>query len=403
MPTTARFNYSLLETAQKVPGKPRHKTREVKVGDKVFGGSNPVWVQSMTTTDTFDIDATVKQIHALEEAGCELVRVTVPKPEDAGALGAIRTKIGIPLICDIHFDYKMALAALDHPVDKIRINPGNINKAGDTTNDRFRQVVRKAKDKGIPMRIGVNAGSLERELCEKYEFPCPPAMVESALRYIEIAESEGYDQIVVSLKSSDVLVAVEAYRLFAQLADYPTHIGITEAGKPPYAVTKSAAGLAPILLDGIGDTIRISLLGDPVPEIAAAFDILQATQRRVRRPELIACPTCGRLAIDLEKIIAELETRLNGKRLPVKISVLGCIVNGPGEAREADIGIAAGNGQGMIFRNGEMVRRVAEADIVDALMEELASWEKENAGKIAPVAPLGAEGIGRRKLPVVAG
>ncbi|HUR54294.1 MAG TPA: flavodoxin-dependent (E)-4-hydroxy-3-methylbut-2-enyl-diphosphate synthase [Gemmataceae bacterium] len=403
MPTTARFNYSLLETAQKVPGKPRHKTREVKVGDKVFGGSNPVWVQSMTTTDTFDVDATVKQIHALEEAGCELVRVTVPKPEDAGALGAIRKQIGIPLICDIHFDYKMALAALDHPVDKIRINPGNINKAGDTTNDRFRQVVRKAKDKGIPMRIGVNAGSLERELCEKYEFPCPPAMVESALRYIEIAESEGYDQIVVSLKSSDVLVAVEAYRLFAQLADYPTHIGITEAGKPPYAVTKSAAGLSPILLDGIGDTIRISLLGDPVPEIAAAFDILQATQRRVRRPELIACPTCGRLAIDLEKIIAELEGRLKGKQLPVKISVLGCIVNGPGEAREADIGIAAGNGQGMIFRNGEMVRRVAEAEIVDALMEELASWEKENAGKIVPVAPLGAEGIGRRKLPVVAG
>lgn len=403
MPTAARFDYSLLETAQKVPGKPRHKTREVKVGDKIFGGSNPVWVQSMTTTDTFDVEATVKQIHALEEAGCELVRVTVPKPEDAGALGAIRAKIGIPLICDIHFDYKMALAALDHPVDKIRINPGNINKAGDTTNDRFRQVVRKAKDKGIPMRIGVNAGSLERELCEKYEFPCPPAMVESALRYIEIAESEGYDQIIVSLKSSDVLVAVEAYRLFAQLADYPTHIGITEAGKPPYAVTKSAAGLAPILLDGIGDTIRISLLGDPVPEIAAAFDILQATQRRVRRPELIACPTCGRLAIDLEKIIAELEGRLKGKQLPVKISVLGCIVNGPGEAREADIGIAAGNGQGMIFRNGEMVRRVAEAEIVDALMEELASWEKENAGKIAPVAPLGAEGIGRRKLPVVAG
>jgi (E)-4-hydroxy-3-methylbut-2-enyl-diphosphate synthase len=401
MSTASRFNYSLLEAAQKVPGKPRHKTREVRVGDKVFGGSNPIWVQSMTTTDTFDFDGTVKQIHALEEAGCELVRVTVPKPEDAGALGAIRAKIGIPLICDIHFDYKMALAALDHPIDKIRINPGNINKAGDPTYDRFRQVVRKAKDKGIPMRIGVNAGSLETDVNLKYGFPCPPAMVESALRYIEIAESEGYDQIVVSLKSSDVLVAVEAYRLFAQLADYPTHIGITEAGKPPYAVTKSAAGLAPVLLDGIGDTIRISLLGDPVPEIAAAFDILQATQRRVRRPELIACPTCGRLAIDLEKIIAELERRLDGKRLPVKISVLGCIVNGPGEAREADIGIAAGNGQGMIFRNGEMIRRVPEAEIVDALMEELAGWEKENAGKIAT--PQGTEGLGRRKLPVVAG
>ena len=395
MTAASRFDLSVLETAQKVPGKPRHKTREVQVANLTFGGSNPIWVQSMTTTDTFDVDATVKQILALEEAGCEVIRVTVPKPEDAGALSEIKKRIGIPLICDIHFDYKMALAALDHPVDKIRINPGNIG-----SHDRFRQVIRKAKDKGLPMRIGVNAGSLERELVEKYGFPCPPAIVESALRYIEIAESEGYHQMIVSLKSSDVLVATEAYRLYAKLADYPTHIGITEAGKPPYAVTKSAAGLSPILLDGIGDTIRISLLGDPVPEIAAAYDILQATQRRVRRPEIIACPTCGRLAIDLEKIIAELEVRLAGKRLPVKISVLGCVVNGPGEAKEADIGIAAGNGQGMIFRNGEMVRRVPEAEIVDALMVELADWEKENAHRI-PVSKE-SEGLGRRKLPVIA-
>ncbi|MGL6097266.1 MAG: flavodoxin-dependent (E)-4-hydroxy-3-methylbut-2-enyl-diphosphate synthase [Fimbriiglobus sp.] len=399
----SRFDLSSLATAAKVPGTPRHKTRPVRVGPLTFGAGNPVWVQSMTTTDTFDVDGTVQQIHALEEAGCELVRVTVPKPEDAGALSAIRDRISIPLICDIHFDYKMALAALDHPVDKIRVNPGNIGGY-----DRFRQVVRKARDKGIPMRIGVNAGSLEKELVEKYGFPCPPAMVESAVRYIEIAESEGYDQIIVSLKSSDVLVVVDAYRLFAKIADYPTHIGVTEAGKPPYAVTKSAAGLAPILLDGIGDTIRISLLGDPVPEIAAAFDILQATQRRVRRPELIACPTCGRLAIDLEKIVAELEQKLAGRRLPVKISVLGCVVNGPGEAREADIGIAAGNGKGMIFRNGEIVRRVDEADIVPALMEEVDRWEAENAGKIAQASPgrppgEGVEGIGRRKLPVVAG
>src|SRR5947208_16517816 len=286
MADASRFDLSVLEHAQKVPGKPRHKTREVRVGDKVIGGSNPVWVQSMTTTDTFDVEGTVAQINRLEEAGCELVRVTVPKPEDAGALSQIKSRIGIPLICDIHFDYKMALAALDHPVDKIRINPGNIGGM-----DRFRQVIRKAKDRGLPMRIGVNAGSLERELVEKYGFPCPPAIVESALRYIEIAESEGYHDLIVSLKSSDVLVATEAYRLYAQLADYPTHIGITEAGKPPYAVTKSAAGLAPILLDGIGDTIRISLLGDPVPEIAAPFDILPATQRPARRPELMACPT----------------------------------------------------------------------------------------------------------------
>ncbi len=395
MTPVPRFEISKLETAPKVPGKPRHKTREVVVGGVGIGGHNPVRVQSMTTTDTFDVDATVEQIKRLEEAGCELVRVTVPKAEDAGALSAIKKRIGIPLICDIHFDYKMALAALDHPIDKIRINPGNIGSA-----DRFRQVVRKAKDRGIPMRIGVNAGSLEKELIEKYGFPCPPAMVESALRSIELAEAEGYHDIIVSIKSSDVLVVCEAYRLYAQHADYPTHIGVTEAGKPPYAVTKSACGLAPILLDGIGDTIRISLLGDPVPEIAAAFDILQATQRRVRRPELIACPTCGRLAIDLEDIIAKLEQRLAGKRLPVKISVLGCVVNGPGEAREADIGIAAGNGQGMIFRNGEMVRRVAEADIVDALMEELADWEKTNAGRLSKATD--AEGLGRRKLPVVA-
>jgi (E)-4-hydroxy-3-methylbut-2-enyl-diphosphate synthase len=401
MTAASRFDFTVLENAPRVPGKPRHKTREVKVGSVVIGGDNPIVVQSMTTTDTFDVEATVAQIHRLEEAGCEMVRVTVPKPEDAGALTEIKKRIGIPLICDIHFDYKMALAALDHPVDKIRINPGNINKAGDATHERFRQVVRKAKQRGLPMRIGVNAGSLETEVNLKYGFPCPPAMVESALRYIEVAESEGYRNIIVSLKSSDVLVAVEAYRLFAKMCDYPTHIGITEAGKPPYAVTKSAAGLAPILLDGIGDTVRISLLGDPVPEIAAAFDILQATQRRVRRPELIACPTCGRLAIDLEDIIAKLEARLNGKRLPVKISVLGCVVNGPGEAREADIGIAAGNGQGMIFRNGEMVRRVPEAQIVDALMEELASWEKENAHRLPKATDV--EGIGRRKLPVVAG
>ena len=250
----SRFDLTVLETAQKVPGTPRHKTRVVTVGGVGIGGDEPIRVQSMTTTDTFDVAATVAQIHALEEAGCELVRVTVPKPEDAGALSEIKKQIGIPLICDIHFDYKMALTALDHPIDKVRINPGNIGSV-----DRFRQVIRKAKDKGIPMRIGVNAGSLEREFNEKYGFPCPPAMVESCLRSLEVAESEGYRDIIVSSEvESDVLVAVEAYRLYAKLADYPTHIGITEAGKPPYAVTKSAAGLSPILLDGIGDTIRVS-------------------------------------------------------------------------------------------------------------------------------------------------
>src|SRR5438552_11886655 len=354
----------------------RHKTREVRVGNLIIGGDNPIIVQSMTTPDTYNIEATVAEIHRLEEAGCELVRVTVPKAEDAAVLGEIKRRIKLPLIVDIHFDHKMALAAMDHPIAKLRINPGNLGGM-----DRFRTVLPKAKNKGIPMRIGVNAGSLEREFAMKYGYPCPPAMVDSALRYIEIAEEEGYHDIIVSLKSSDVMTVVEAYRLYAKQADYPTHIGITEAGKAPYAVTKSACGLAPLLLDGIGDTIRISLLGDPVPEIAAAFDILQATQRRVRRPEIIACPTCGRLEIDLEKIIAQLEKRLAGRTTAVKVSVLGCIVNGPGEAREADLGIAAGKGKGVIFKRGEIIRHVLEKDMVNALVEEIEIWEKEEAAK----------------------
>jgi (E)-4-hydroxy-3-methylbut-2-enyl-diphosphate synthase len=374
----------------------RHKTREVQVGNLVVGGDNPIWVQSMTTPDTNQVEETIAQIHRLEEAGCEIVRVTVPKPQDAAVLGEIKRRIRLPLICDIHFDYKMALMAMDHPIDKIRINPGNIGGY-----DRYRQVIRKAKARGLPMRIGVNAGSLERELVEKHGFPCPPAMVESALRYIEIAESEGYRDLIVSLKSSDVLTAVEAYRLYARQADYPTHIGITEAGKAPYAVTKSACGLAPILLDGIGDTIRVSLLGDPVPEIAAAFDILQATQRRVRKPELIACPTCGRLEIDLEGIIAQMEKRLGGRKTPVKVSILGCVVNGPGEAREADLGIAAGKGKGVIFKRGEIVRHVLEHEMVDALIEEIDKWEAEEAACGTLPREKSVEAGARVRLPLV--
>jgi (E)-4-hydroxy-3-methylbut-2-enyl-diphosphate synthase len=371
----------------------RHKTREVRVGDKVLGGDNPIWVQSMTTTDTHDVEATVAEILKMEEAGCEIVRVTVPKPQDAAVLSEIKRRIHIPLVADIHFDYRMALAAMEHPIDKIRINPGNIGGY-----DRYRQVIRKAKERGIAMRIGVNAGSLERELVEKYGFPCPPAMVESALRYIEIAESEGYYNLVVSLKSSDIVTAIEAYRLYARQAHYPTHIGITEAGQPPYAIVKSACGLAPILLEGIGDTIRVSLLADKRVEIEAAYHILQATQRRVRAPELIACPTCGRLEIDLNKIMNELQARLGGRTTPVKISVLGCVVNGPGEAREADLGIAAGRGKGMIFKRGEMLRTVSEAEMVDALLEEIQKWEQEEivAGRIKPAAD-----NGRKPLPLV--
>ena len=354
----------------------RRKTREVAVGDKIVGGNNPIWVQSMTSTHTEDVEATVRQIHQLEEAGCELIRITVPRPQALRQVSVIRRQISIPLICDIHFDYRMALGCLDEECDKIRINPGNIGGP-----DRFREVVRKARDRGIPMRLGVNAGSLERDLIEKYGWPCPEAMVESALRYIELAEAEGYDQIIVSLKSSHVPTAVRAYELFSEQCDYPTHIGITEAGAPPYGVVKSAAGLGAILLRGIGDTIRVSLLTeDKTEEVRAAFDILQATGRRVHKPEVIACPTCGRLEIDLQRIVSEVERRLEGRTLPVKISILGCVVNGPGEAREADIGIAAGRGKGVIFRNGEIVRHVKEEEMVDALLEELARWEAEQGG-----------------------
>jgi len=351
----------------------RHETREVGVGDRVVGGANPIWVQSMTTTNTFDVEATVAQIHRLEEAGCELVRVTVPKKEDVEACRAVRSRIKLPLIADIHYDYRMALACLEATtddgrpaVDKIRINPGNIGGAA-----RFKQVVLKARDKGIPMRIGVNSGSLEKDLIAKYGYPCPEAMVESALRHIETAEALGYRQIIVSLKASHVPTAVATYTLFAARSDYPTHVGITEAGSKEYGTLKSAAGIGAILLRGIGDTIRVSLLGDPVPEIAAGFDILRACDRRVTQPEVVACPTCGRLDIDLERIVAEVEARMAHLKTPIRISILGCLVNGFGEAKEADLGIAAGSGKGVIFKKGIPIRHVQESEMVQALLEEV--------------------------------
>ncbi len=357
----------------------RHKTREVGIDDHVVGGENPIWVQSMTTTDTQNAQATLEQILKLQEAGCEIIRVTVPKKGDVEACMAIRDHIKIPLIADIHYDYRMALACLDavtpsgrRAVDKIRINPGNI---GGT--ERFKEVVRKAKDKGVPMRVGVNSGSLEEDLVEKYGFPCPEAMVESALRSIEIAESLGYDQIIVSIKASHVPTAVECYSLFAEKSDYPTHVGITEAGSREYGTLKSAAGIGAILLRGIGDTIRVSLLGDPVPEVKAGFDILRATSRRINEPEIVACPTCGRLDIDLERIVAEVEDRMKGLTNPLRISILGCLVNGFGEAKEADIGIAAGSGKGIIFKRGIPIRHVKEAEMVDALWDEVQRFEED--------------------------
>jgi len=357
----------------------RHKTREVGVGDHIVGGDNPIWVQSMTTTDTFNVQATLDQIHRLEEAGCEIVRVTVPKKEDAAAVGEIRSRIKIPLIADIHFDYRMALACMEaktpdgkRAVDKIRINPGNIGGR-----KRYEDVIRMAKNTGTPVRIGVNSGSLEDDLVEKYGFPCPEAMVESALRHIEIAEAMGFYDMIISLKASHVPTAVECYTLFAQKSNYPTHVGITEAGSREYGTLKSAAGIGSILLRGVGDTIRVSLLGDPVPEIAAGFDILRACDRRVTRPEVVACPTCGRLDIDLERIVAEVEERMKHLTNPLRISILGCLVNGFGEAKEADLGIAAGSGKGVIFKRGVPIRNVLEVNMVDALWEEVQRFEED--------------------------
>lgn len=357
----------------------RHKTREVAIDDHIVGGDNPIWVQSMTTTNTFEAEATLAQVRRLEEAGCEIVRVTVPKKEDVEACKAIRDQMKVPLIADIHYDYRMALACLEattpsgrRAVDKVRINPGNIGGV-----ERFKEVVRKARDKGVPMRVGVNSGSLEKDLIDKYGFPCPEAMVESALRHIEIAESLGYRQMIISLKASHAPTAVACYTLFAEKSDYPTHVGITEAGSREYGTIKSAAGIGAILLRGIGDTIRVSLLGDPVPEIAAGFDILRACDRRVTQPEVVACPTCGRLDIDLERIVAEVEDKMKGLTNPLRISILGCLVNGFGEAKEADIGIAAGAGKGIIFKRGVPIRHVKEADMVQALLEEVERFNEE--------------------------
>jgi (E)-4-hydroxy-3-methylbut-2-enyl-diphosphate synthase len=351
----------------------------VNVGGCAVGGTNPIWVQSMTTTNTFEAEATIAQIQRLEEAGCEIVRVTVPKKEDVEACRLIKSRIKLPLIADIHYDYRMALACLEArtddgrpAVDKIRINPGNIGGQ-----ERFKEVVRKARDKGIPMRIGVNSGSLEKDLIDKYGFPCPEAMVESALRSIETAETLGYRDIIVSLKASHVPTAVECYTLYASQCDYPTHVGITEAGSKEYGTLKSAAGIGAILLRGVGDTIRVSLLGDPVPEIAAGFDILRACDRRVNRPEVVACPTCGRLDIDLERIVAEVESKMAHLKDPIRISILGCLVNGFGEAKEADLGIAAGSGKGVIFKRGVPIRHVKEAEMVQALLEEVERFSED--------------------------
>jgi len=351
---------------------PRKETREVMVGDVGIGGDNPIRVQSMTMGRTEDVQGTIEEIRELEQAGCELARVAVPNEEAASVLGIIKQNINIPLIADIHFHHFLGLQAIEQGVDKVRINPGNIQ-----SKERAEEVVRAAKDAGIAMRIGVNSGSLDEKLLEKYDYPCAEALVESALEYCNFVESLGFKDIIVSMKSSTPATAYKAYRLFSEQSDIPLHLGVTEAGKNPKGAIKTAVGLGGLLIDGIGDTIRVSLTDDATEEIPVAYQILQFAGRRVTEPDIVACPTCGRIEIDLEEVVAEVEERVGDTDLPVRISVLGCVVNGPGEAREADIGIAGGKGVGMLFRDGETIRKVDEEDMVDALVEEIRKIEKE--------------------------
>jgi (E)-4-hydroxy-3-methylbut-2-enyl-diphosphate synthase len=345
----------------------RRKTRPVKVGRLTIGGDAPIVVQSMTKTDTRDVGKTVEQIQEMEAAGCEIVRLAVPDIEAAKALAEIRKRCPDSiLVSDIHFQYKFALMALDAGIDKLRINPGNIGDA-----EKVRTVVRRAQEQRVPIRIGVNAGSLERRLLEKYGYPTPEAMVESALYHIRILEDLGFTDTIVSLKASNLKLCVAAYRLLAKQVDYPFHVGITEAGTQFSGTVKSCAGIGMLLAEGIGDTIRVSLATHPVEEVRVAYELLKALELRSRGPMVIACPTCGRLEVDLFKIAEEIEKATAHIKMPLSLAVMGCAVNGPGEAREADLGVAAGRGNGMIYREGKAIRRVKEEEIVPALLEEI--------------------------------
>ena len=336
------------------------------IGTIAVGGAAPCAVQSMCSTDTRDVAATLAQIDRLTTAGCEIVRCAVPDSEAAVALGLIKKSSAIPVVADIHFDYKLALAVLAGGIDGLRLNPGNIG-------DRWKveEVVKAARERLVPIRIGVNAGSLEKELLAKYGHPTAAAMVESALSHIRILEDIGYEQIKVSLKASDVSKTIEAYRLLAAKVDYPLHIGITEAGTTFSGTIKSAVGLGILLADGIGDTLRVSLTGDPVDEVRVGFEILKVLGLRKRGVNFVSCPTCGRCQIDLIKVAEEVERRLQGLDLDITVAVMGCVVNGPGEAREADFGIAGGKGEGLLFRHGEIIRKVPEAELADALIAEI--------------------------------
>ena len=344
----------------------RKITRSVKVGNLLIGGGNNVVIQSMCNTDTRNVKETVAQIKRLEEAGCEMVRVAVPDMEAAKAIGEIKKEISIPLVADIHFDYRLALEAMEQGIDKVRINPGNIG-----SEEKIRAVVEKAKEKHIPIRIGVNSGSLEKDLLEKYGYVTPEALVESALKHVRILERYDFHDIVISIKASSVPFSIAAYSLLSQKVDYPLHVGITEAGTVWGGTVKSAVGIGSILAMGIGDTIRVSLTGDPVEEIKAAKEILKSLELRKFGVEFVSCPTCGRTQIDLVSIASQVEEKCRKINKNIKVAVMGCVVNGPGEAREADIGIAGGKGEGLIFKKGEIIKKVPENELIDALMEEI--------------------------------
>lgn len=344
----------------------RKKTKEVQVGSVKIGGENPIVIQSMCNTDTRDVASTVKQILELEDAGCELVRVAILDMEAADAVAEIKKQIHIPLVADIHFNYKLALRVMDLGIDKVRINPGNIGEES-----RIRQVVEKAKEKKIPIRIGVNSGSLEKDLIEKYGGVTPQGLVESALRHVQILEKYGFHDIVVSIKASDVVFSLEAYQLLSQSINYPIHVGITEAGTVYSGTIKSAVGIGAILAMGIGDTMRVSLTGNPVDEVKAAKEILKSLGLRKFGIEFISCPTCGRTQIDLISIANEVEKLCQGIDKDIKVAVMGCVVNGPGEAREADIGIAGGKGEGLLFKKGIIIKKLKEDELVSSLMEEI--------------------------------
>ena len=347
----------------------RDHTKVIKIGDKVIGGGNPILIQSMTNTRTEDVEATVAQILRLEKAGCEIIRCTVPTIEAAEAIGKIKEQIHIPLVADIHFDYKMAIAAMENGADKIRINPGNIG-----SREKVAAVVAVAKERNIPIRVGVNSGSLEKELVEKYHGVTAEGIVESALDKVGIIEDLGYDNMVISIKSSDVMMCVKAHEILAEKTNYPLHVGITESGTVQSGNIKSAIGLGIILNQGIGDTIRVSLTGDPVEEIKSAKLILRTLGLRKGGIEVVSCPTCGRTRIDLIGLANQVEAMVADIPLDIKVAVMGCAVNGPGEAKEADIGIAGGQGEGLLIKRGEIVKKVPENQLLDILREELLHW-----------------------------